>query len=385
MQISEKVVSWPRIGSHAQLQLNQFAMKLPLSLLAGFLLLARVATFAQSSNSKFAADQAWSSVDNLGKSAAVSQSVPSPKGSPQAAAAQQQKAQNFRQTAQAAKDFYTQYPDHPQAAAAKKLEALAGLAGITDNDAGQEQSAVKVASDFRTNQSNPIADRYEVAHAMERHDVSKKLAGQHWLSSAFEAENMADRLHAEFGHYPAAYANYLTVAENLNCDRGRDVAMRILQMPAPGDVKAGAQRLLDRWRLVRKPLDFPLTTDKGKSTTLGQLAGKLTVVCLWDGSAAPGGPPGLQDFKKNPAPDTKWVYVSLGAKVQLAKGAKPRAMPAGTTCVEPLGLKSPLAAQLKLTHLPYVLVLDENKNLSGYGRIDELPWLLAGTNRLIEP
>ena len=386
MQISENVVSWSRIGSHAQPQLNQFAMKLPLSLLAGFVLLARVATFAQSSASKVVADQAWASVDNLNKSAAVLPPAPGPKGSPQAAAVQQQQAQDFRQVAQAAKNFYTQYPDHPQAAAAKRLEALAGLAGITNNDAQQEQSALKVASNFRTNKENPISDRYAVAHAMERHDLSKKLGGQSWLSSAKEAEEMADRLHTEFGHFPSAYANYLTVAEGLNCDRGRVVAQRILQMPVPPDVKVGAQRVLDRWRMIGKPLDFQLTTTQGKPTTLAALAGKLTVVCLWNGARAPVGPPSLHDYKKGGSPSgAAWVYISVGALGASARGVKSLAKPAGITCVDPLGLQSPLIAQLKLSQLPWVLVLDENKNLTGYGRIDELPWLLANMHRLIEP
>ena len=93
----------------------------------------------------------------------------------------------------------------------------------------------------------------------------------------------------------------------------------------------------------------------------------------------------MYDFKQNAVPGTKWVYVSLGALGTPSKGAKPAATPPGTTCVEPLGLKSPVATQLKIDRLPVVYVFDEKRKLSAYGRIDELPWLLSGVNRLIAP
>lgn len=316
------------------------------------------------------------------------------------------RAQSSRQTAAAARDFYTRFPAHAQAAAARKWEALAGLAGIT-NDQAHEAAALKTAGDFRVNQAHPIADRFEVAHAVERFHVGRKIGGRHWLSAPFESEGLADRLRMEFGHLPEVYGNYLAIAEHTQCDHSRDLSRRILQMPAPAHVKAAAQRVFERANLMGKPLDFPLTTTAGKATRLSSLAGATagarTVVVFWDGPRAPAGPAGLHPYVKNAPPNTQWVYISLGAwtrppsirdgngsaiGVGHGKQAPPairaNAAPPGTYCVEPLGLRSPLVAQLKLSQLPFVCVLDEKRQLNAFGRVDELPALLAGINRLVE-
>jgi hypothetical protein len=319
------------------------------------------------------------------------------------------KVQSSRQTAAAAKDFHTRFPAHAQAPAARKLEALSGLAGITNTDTAHETAALNTAGDFRANKAHPISDRYEVAHAVERHVVGRKLGGKSWLSSPFESEAMADRLRGEFGHLPQVYGNYLAVAQHTQCDHSREVAQRILRMPVSPGTKVAAQRVVDRANLMRKPLDFPLTPVAGPMTRLATLAGsgggKCTLVVFWDGVRMPAGPPGLHPYVQQAPANTTWVYVSLGSWTSpsgAAKGnsnanasaaangksalptIKASAAPPGTFCVEPLGWRSPVAQQLKISSLPFVCVLDDKKNLNAFGRVDEIPALLAGINRLIE-
>ena len=119
----------------------------------------------------------------------------------------------------------------------------------------------------------------------------------------------------------------------------------------------------------------------------------------------PAGPPGLHPYVQQAPANTTWVYVSLGSWTSpsgAAKGnsnanasaaangksalptIKASAAPPGTFCVEPLGWRSPVAQQLKISSLPFVCVLDDKKNLNAFGRVDEIPALLAGINRLIE-
>lgn len=292
------------------------------------------------------------------------------------------RAQKFRATARAAKEFHTQHAAHPQAAEARRLEALAGIEGITPQDKPYERAALATAAAFRVNPAHPVADRIQVAHAMESVTLARKTLGRPWFANPVLAETMLDRLHAEFGEQPAIWGHYLALAENTYCDAGNDVAHRIVQSPyAPEPTKAAARRILERHALVRRPLDFPLTPAQGRGTTLGHLAGKTTVVCVWDGAGHPEGPPGLSEFKKNPRPNTTWIYVSLGQPGALPKGRKATAAPPGTTCVEPLGWRSSVAAKLKVAQLPYAYVLDDRQRLSGYGRIDEIPALLAGIGR----
>lgn len=346
-------------------------------------------------------------------SVAVPASVPFTRSAAAMAEAQARavaRVQSARQTAAAAKAFYTRFPAHAQAPDARKLEALSGLAGITAADQPHEAAALKAAGEFRANRAHPIVDRYEVAHAVERQVIGRKLGGKSWLSSPFESEAMADRLRGEFGHLPQVDANYLAVAQYTPCDHSREVAQRILGMPVSPSIKAAAQRLVDRGNLIGRPLDFPLTPAAGPPTRLAALAGSTpgvrTLVVFWDAVRSPAGPPGLHPFVQKAPPNTQWVYVALGAwrpptkaspgnanasaaAANAAARAGPPAIrasaaPPGTYCVEPLGLRSTVAAQLKLSSLPFVCVVDDRKRLNAFGRIDEIPALLAGINRLLE-
>ena len=334
---------------------------------------------------QLAADTAWTNVTALTKTAGNSARSAAPATPAVAKTERESRAQKYRQVAAAAKDFAAQYPEHGKAGESRKVEALAGLEGIIVDDNVQETAAVATAAAFRTNKTNPAPARYEVALALDGRAISKKILGRPWHAHAPMAEDMLDKLRVEFGDRPEIYGGYLALAENADCDNGRDVALKIVQSPAPAWAKIAARRLLDRYALVRKPLDFPLTTTQGRATTLAKEAGKLTVVVFYDGKTSPAGPAGLHDYQKNPAPNTRWVYVALGTPPPLAKGAKPLVVPPGTNCVEPLARKSPLHAQLKLTQLPAVFVLDEAKKLSAYGRIDQLPWLMSSTGRPVLP
>ncbi len=353
------------------------------------LLLGLTRLSAQTSPAQLSADQAWSAVTILGQSAADFK-VTKIKGMVAASRAESIKGRNerearalkFRAVAQNAREFHTRYPTHPKMAEARKLEALASLDGITPTDKIYERAALATATAFRANPAHPMADRIQVAHAMESVTIARKTLGRPWFANPVLAETMLDRLHAEFGEQPEIWGNFLALAQNTYCDAGNDVAHRIVQSPyAPEPTKAAARRILERHALVRRPLDLPLNPTRGRPTTLAQLAGKTTVVCVWDGTRYPEGPPGLHDFTKNPLPNTKWVYISLGQLGVLPKGKKPTAAPPGTTCVEALGSSGPLAAKLQISQLPYVFVLDDQQRLSGYGRIDEIPALLAGIGR----
>ena len=356
-------------------------------------LLLTSALVAQTPPAASPADQAWLALRAQHQAAANSR-ITRLKGvvpaSPAEAAAlkneRSARAQKFRATALAAKDFGSRFPQHTRSPEARKLEALAGLEGILPTDKAHERTALASASAYRTNPANPLADRFAVAHAMESRELRKKTLGRPWFTNPVLAETMLDRLRREFGEQPVVWASYLALARNTYCDAGRDVAYRVVQSPyAPEPTKVAARRILERYTLVRQPLDLPLTSSQGLPTTLSRLVGKTTVICFWDGTRHPEGPPGLHDYKKNPFPNTSWVYVSVGALGSMPAGKSRASAPPGTTCVETLGWRSPVVSQLRISELPYAFVLDEQKRLSGFGRIDEIPALLAGIGRPVLP
>ncbi len=296
------------------------------------------------------------------------------------------RAKKLREVAQGAKAFQAQHPQHPQLGAARKLEVLADLEGILPTDRAHRLAAEAKAQAFRTDTARPLTDRMEVADAMERRAIQLKLPGHAWTKNPVLAETMLDGMKAEFGDRPEIWARYLNLAENTYCDAGRDVAYRIVQSPVAAEAtKAAARRILERYALVRKPLDFAVTPTQGRATTLAQLAGKTTVIVLWDGTKVPGGPPGLAEFQKNPRPDTQWVYISVGEIGTNPKGRSDAKYPPGVIAVESANRKGPAMARLQPARLPYAFVLDEQKRLSGYGRVEEIPDLIAGIGRRAMP
>ncbi len=349
---------------------------------------------AAASGGGTAADQAWNAVSALHRTA-VEVRVNKVRGlvaADRAAAARvrserETRARQHRAAAAAAREFYVRHPEHPRVTEARRLAVLADLEGITPWDAAHERAALAAAAAFRADRTQPTADRYAVAHAVESREITRRTLGRPWYQQPVLAERMLDRLQTEFGDRPEVWAGYVALAAHASCDAGREVAYRVLQSPAaPDSAQAAARRVLARYALVRRPLDFPLAPVQGRPTTLGALAGRTTVVCVWDGAKQPGGPPGLHEFKRQPRSDTTWVYVSLGTPPAAAPGkgkgrARTAAMPPGALCIEPLGWRSPLVEKLQLTQLPYVYVLDEHRRLSGYGRLDEIPALLAGIGR----
>jgi len=292
------------------------------------------------------------------------------------------RAKKLREVAQRAKEFRAQHPTHPQLGGARKLEVISDLEGILPADRVHRQAAEANARVFRTDAAQPLTDRMEVADLVERRAIREKVPGHDWTKNPVLAETMLDRMKSEFGDRPEIWARYLNLAENTYCDAGRDVAYRIVQSPVAAEAtKAAARRILERYSLVRKPLDFAVTPTQGRPTTLAQLAGKTTVVVLWDGTKLPGGPPGLGDFQKNPRPNTTWIYISVGELGPKPKGKAGPPLPPGFVAVESANRGGPAARLLQPTHLPFALVLDEQKRLSGYGRVDEIPALIAGIGR----
>jgi hypothetical protein len=333
---------------------------------------------AQTSVSTSIGDQSWSNVTTLGSAAAAVLPVSGPRTADQISVSERERALKFRALAIAAKEFFIQYPGHPKAKYAQKLEALASLEGIISDDAANRTTALKIAGDYRNDKRNAASDRFEVASAMERGELSRKLGGVSWYGNAIEAEILGDRLRNEFGELPEVYGFYLNVAENGSCFNSGDVATKILQLSPPAGIRSSAQRVLDRWKLIGRPLDLALKKADGTETSLGALAGKRTIVVVYSSERDQAGPPGLGGFRRTPPAGVNWVYIALGAAPNPA--AQSGSVVPGTLCVETLGLKSTTAQQLKVSRLPAVYVLNEKKALFGFGRIDELPWLLARSN-----
>jgi hypothetical protein len=294
--------------------------------------------------------------------------------------------QRLRGLEERAREFHVRFPQHAQAASARRLELLTGLRAISEKDKDHKRRVLAGVAAFRRDPAIPVAARFAVAHAMESRELSKQILGRPWFVNPVRAEMMLDRLRAEFDEAPQVWAGYLALAENTYCDAGRDVAHRIVQSEyAPESTRRAAQRILERFSLVGRRFDYVVTPRQGAPTTIPQLAGRTTIVCFWDGVRQPEGPPGLGRFAQSPLPNTRWIYVAVGEPAETPKGKRRANAPPGTTCVEAKGWRSPLVKRLQITRLPYAFVLDDQARLSGYGGLEEISQLIAGIGRRILP
>jgi hypothetical protein len=299
---------------------------------------------------------------------------------------QEDGARRFREVARTARAFAARHGSHPRAVDAAKVAILADLEGILPRDARHAADARSAAEAFRRNPRHPVAARAEVALALEQREIRRRTLGRPWHAQPVLAEEMLDRLRGEFGDRAELWQAGLTLAEGAACDAGREAAQRVYQAPgaAPG-LRAAAQQVLERYALVRQPLALTLTPAGGRPTVLERLAPERTVLCFYDAERQPLGPPGLHALAERPPGRVGWIYVAVGRPAPVPKGSRARPRPNGVLCLEPAGWRSPVVSALRINQLPYAFVLDERQRVSGYGRLSEIPALLAGIGRPILP
>jgi len=292
----------------------------------------------------------------------------------------QQKIAQLKQTAQSAKDFYTNYPADARARAAEKIEVTCLLLAARHTDPDQGQAALQLAGTYRTKTTNPIKDRVEVASVMERQKYSLQNSGKSLSKDAVQHEKIADSLQKEFGDTSEVYAFYLGVVNTADFEAANRVAKKITQQNAPTHSKAEAKVTLDRYSTLGKVPAGTFQADDGRKVSLGE-PGKPTVVFVWSPRQTPNHFAALGPYKKQIPSDMRWVYVSVNSTAgpfNLTKGQAP--FP-GTHLFEPAGPEGPISQILKIRRVPFIYVLDRKGALAGYGEVSELPALLKLANR----
>jgi hypothetical protein len=327
------------------------------------------------------ADTAWANLATSKSNANAAAKASGPVSATAAAAERLARAQKYRAVAEGAKDFTAQYPEHAKAPEARKLEATAGIAGIADDDPAQERSALATAAAYRTDKKNPAHDRFDVAVAVEHHQLGRRLGGKPPSSNPTEYEKVADGLHKEFGELPEVYGFYAGVARSVDHNSANRIASKMLEMSPPPGARAQAQAITSRYGLLGRPLDLALTDLAGKKIEIGKNAKETVLyVSTTDGGAGSAGfysGIGAKALANQIPKQTDWVYLYLGATPAQISTAKAKAPFAGAFCVDPKGLSGAAARRLKIRSSPCVVVFDKKGRLSGFGRPDELPTLLA--------
>ena len=293
----------------------------------------------------------------------------------------EQAATRSRQAAEAAKNFYTTYPTHANAPEARKIEALGELRGIKHGDAVHETKAMTLAAAFRADLRHPQPARVEVAFAMDRAELSRRVKTKEKTGRVQERIRVGDRLRAEFGEIPEYHAYSMEVARTADLPTALRLATETsVARSASPESKAQAKVILERTALLGKTVNLKLDALDGPDVDLAKPNGKITVLVAWSPSVDPKKLDPLKPLARMLPSGAQVVFLALGGTEKQVKSAK-SAMPLpGTLCLAPAGPRSRAASDaLKLQYapLPRLYVFNSAGKLAGFGPLEDLPALLA--------
>jgi len=297
-------------------------------------------------------------------------------------AARQLRAARLQQAARQAQEFHTRHASNPKAPAARKIEVTALIESARlDADPASVTKALERAATFRADRSLLREQRFEVALAAEH------LRQQHARGAQppATAEQLADALRREFGPIPEIHGLYAGLAAAAPMTTANRLATQLLEMRPVPAVRAAAEAITTRYGLVGRPFALRLTRLDGTSYELPAKsnASGPTVLYVWSPGHAPhaGAFAALTRHRGRLPANVQWIYVGLGVTAADARAAAARAPFAGAHCRDDAGPRSAIAQKLRLTTSPTVFVLNRQGVLTGFGRVEELPALLAAAGR----
>jgi peroxiredoxin len=197
------------------------------------------------------------------------------------AAFRKQQVETIEKTVDKAREFYTRFPQDPNAfrAAKKEWESLSMLVqmGQTNRQARLEEAEARLLADKRLDEE----DRFEIrSQALNRQALGSKTGN---LGDTMEEyERGARQLLKEFPDRGEPYETLLMVAEN----SPRDKALKLLPeistaARASEKTKTAALEIMQRLNLIGTRPDFKLKTVDGRDLDLAAMRGKVVVLMFW--------------------------------------------------------------------------------------------------------
>lgn len=299
------------------------------------------------------------------------------------------KLARYRTAAELARQFHLQNPNHPKAAEARKIELVNAFRGVEIGNATEAQAPLTTARAFRGNPANSIADRLEVALAMDQFVFSLRVKSGTARLTVLDRVRLADTLRVEFGDVAALHDHYMEFAREADQFTAQRIARTTLSSPvASASAKARAQMIVDERALIGRKMSLSLTSLKGADTQVGRSTGKLTVLYAYltkDSRSAEAAEPFLRYLPK----DAEIIYVGMGGTRQQMTPKESVEHYKRNYCHVPAGLASRgFIENLKLQYapLPRVFVVDGNGVLSAIGAPADIPNLLrTATAQAVPP
>ena len=192
-----------------------------------------------------------------------------------------EQGQRAGEAADQAKTFYTQYPNHPKAAEARRREldmlrvAVLQL-GNTNKLADLEAREQEKLKDPNLSEN----ERYQLRlQAVNRTLMAAR--GEDEPAMLSKMEKSARELIKEYPKKAEGYQLLVQVAGQSDEGKMRDLAKEIVASEAPEDAKESAQGLLKKMDSLGKPLDIKFTAVDGREVDVAQMPGKVVLIDFW--------------------------------------------------------------------------------------------------------
>lgn len=279
-----------------------------------------------------------------------------------------------------AKDFYTKYPSHPKARQAKKIEAMSAAMATEAGAVEEEPRAYRLGMAFRNDATNDEKDRFQVAVTMAEVSIRQK-KGATTADVLADYEKKADSMALEFPKNGDVYRMYFGIMRVSPPEKAKTVAQKILLAPAPTDVKEQTQAFVDRINMVGKTVALEFTSVDGKSFNLTDQLGKIVVAYVWT-AQSPYAKDLFQAVSKVAVPAGAIILgINIDQDIAAAAAEAKKDNAPGLQYSDSRGLKSPVAARLKILDVPSCYVFAKDGHLVGFGPSEELSNLVSAAGK----
>lgn len=180
-----------------------------------------------------------------------------------------------------ARDFYTRFPQDPNAPRArrKEYEFLNRLFSMGRKEV--EGRLVELEKARLAEKDLTEEDRFEIRSKQVERRVHA-LQEQGPAAMTAEMEKGARELQQEFPKHPEVYEMLYAVAVRSDGEKSREVAQELVKDPrAPQNVKERAAGILKRLETLGKPLELSFTAVDGREVKLSDYQGKVVLIDFW--------------------------------------------------------------------------------------------------------
>lgn len=251
-------------------------------------LLAAAALMTQFDGTMIAADAAADAGDQAWKAVEKASRPPAPPEAWQKSRPSKEEVAKFREergtlageAADKAKEFYTKFPNHSQAAEARKKEYELTIIAVQFGETNRMARLEVIEAERLKDPALDEDEKFELrSQAVQRAAMSRQSEGMAAVMAEFEKGARA--LQKEFPKRDEVYAMLLEVASSSSGDKARQVAQEIVDSPASSEIKDAAKAVLKRMDAVGKPVDIQFAAVDGRNVDLAKMKDKVVLIDFW--------------------------------------------------------------------------------------------------------